>query len=300
MTTLNLKEPIPVIEQVRRLIKHKMDITDIDYAKQILSEVNYYRFTGYAYQFRDKHNPDDYLPRTKFNSILRLYEFDGELRCILKSYLDLIELYMRSQIAHGFAMTKCLNPPHTQHYDSTNFYNKISHAGIFSSLKREKLNSRDSLFVIHHDKKYKGKMPLWVIVELLSFTNLSKLYSAMYYSEQDLIAVNIGITKETLRNHLHCLANLRNKVAHAGRLYNVSYNPPVMLGRTYLKQNPDINSDTLFAYLIVLMRRLPRKADKAKFAKEIKRVMCKYRGYVQLPILGFPVDYKKRLGKEVK
>lgn len=35
--------------------------------------------------------------------------------------------------------------------------------------------------------KYSSKMPLWVIVELMSFSNMSKLYSSMYYSEKDAI-----------------------------------------------------------------------------------------------------------------
>ena len=30
-------------------------------------------------------------------------------------------------------------------------------------------------------------MPLWVIVELMSFSNMSKLYSSMYYSEKEAI-----------------------------------------------------------------------------------------------------------------
>jgi abortive infection bacteriophage resistance protein len=45
-------------------------------------------------------------------------------------------------------------------------------------------------------------MPLWVIVELMSFSNLSKLYSAMYYSEKDAIANMVGIGRDTLENIL--------------------------------------------------------------------------------------------------
>ena len=51
-------------------------------------------------------------------------------------------------------------------------------------------------------------MLLWVIVELMSFSNMSKLYSSMYYSEKDAIARMVGVGKDTLENHLHCLSVL--------------------------------------------------------------------------------------------
>jgi len=298
---MELKKPISLEEQVQRLIFHKMDVADNDLAKHVLSETNYYRFTGYALQFRDKENPDDYTSGTTFEDVLRLIQFDNNLRRILKPYLDTVELYARSQIAYGFAMEKCQIPPHDQHYESSNFFNKKSHDSIISSsLKREKENNKDAQFVIHHSEKYEGKMPIWVIVELISFTNLSKLYSAMYYAEQNAIAKNMGTSRETLKNHLHCLANLRNKVAHTGRLYNVAYNPPVKLGSKYLNRNNGIRSNTLFAYLTALLRRIPREEDKTEFVKDIEMTLKLYSDYIQLPLIGFPVNYKQLLIDAIK
>jgi len=111
---MELKKPISWEEQVQRLISHKMDVNDIILAKRVLSEINYYRFTGYALQFRDKENPDDYIPGTKFSNVWRLHKFDNDLRHLLKPYLDTVELYARSQIAYGFSMGKCQTTPHDQ------------------------------------------------------------------------------------------------------------------------------------------------------------------------------------------
>ena len=86
---MELKKPFSFEDQIQRLISHNMDIADVDFAKLVLSEVNYYRFAGYALQFRDKNNPDDYLPGTRFETVLRLYQFDADLRSVLKSYLAL-------------------------------------------------------------------------------------------------------------------------------------------------------------------------------------------------------------------
>ena len=296
-----LKNPISLDDQVVRLREHKMDIKDVALAKRVLSEVNYYRFTGYALQFRDESHPDDYIPGTAFETIWMLHQFDSALRASIKPFLDIVELYARSQIAYGFAMEKCMTPPHDQHYDSHNYYYKDRHRSIFTSnLTKEKEHSKDTLFVKHHSDKYGGKMPLWVIVELLSFTNLSKLFSAMYLSEQEIIASNMGTAVKTIKNHLHCLANLRNRVAHAVRLYNDSFNPPAILGRKYSQQNPDIESQSLFTMLLVLLRRLPNDEDKSLFIVAIKETISKYSEYIQLTRIGFPDDYNDRLSNEVK
>jgi len=295
---LNMKKPLTFEEQVKQLVKHKMDVTSEELAVKVLSEINYYRFTGYAFQFRDNENPDDYLKNTSFETVLQLYCFDQKLRWLLKPFLDIVEIYARTQIAYGFSMSKCIESPYNQHYDPTNFHHKSGHGTVITdSLNREKVHNKDSLFVAHHSNKYGGKMPLWVIVELLSFTNLSKLYSAMYYSEQDKIASAMGTSKETLRNHLHCLANLRNKVAHAGRLYNAVYNPPVSLGKTYRQKNQQIMQDSLFAYIIALMRRLSNKTDRITLAKEIHELLENYSDCVDLALIGFPHDYVHKLNE---
>ena len=301
LVVLELKKPASIDEQIQRLIYHKMDIADAEFAKQVLSEINYYRFTGYAIQFRDTVNKDDYIPDTKFETVWRLHCFDSELRSILKTYLDIVELYARTKIAYEFSMKKCIKPPHNQHYDPSNFHNKHSHNKIIiDGLDRAKKNSKDSLFVKHHEINYGGIMPLWVAMELLSFTNLSKLFSAMFRNDQDAIARSMGTTCITLKNHLHCLANLRNKVAHAGRLYNIAYNPPAMLGRKYLQRNPGIKIDMFFAYLITLIRRCPNKQTKEVLINDMENIMQKYIDCIQLPLLGFPNDYMFHLNNAIK
>jgi len=88
----------------------------------------------------------------------------------------------------GFAMKKCIESPHDQHYDESNYYNKEGYKQVIESFKREKNYYKDSLIIKHHKNKYASKMPLWVMVELMSFSNVSKLYSSMYVSDKEEIA----------------------------------------------------------------------------------------------------------------
>ena len=174
-----------------------MIIEDIKHAESILHQIRYYRFSGYALQFRKSENSSNYVTGTTFGDTYQVYLFDEELRNILRPFLE-------------------------------------------------------------------SKMPIWVICELLSFSNASKLYSAMYNSEQKIIAESMNTKPSTLKNHLRCLSALRNKCAHGARLYNCNFEFPAKLGMNFLKRNESVNSNSLFSYLLVLIRRLPTVEQQKK------------------------------------
>lgn len=164
----------------------------------------------------------------------------------------------------------------------------------------KKLQAHDTLIIKHHQQKYAGKMPLWVLVELLSFSNLSKLYSSMYNSEKQTIANAVGTGCKTLENHLHCLSVLRNKCAHAARLYNTTFNPPARLPSGFLRKNPTIKNDTLFAYILVLIARLPDRETKIGLVTAVVAVLEAYAGEVDLSLCGFPVNYLDVFTKQMQ
>lgn len=258
-----LKKPLSFEEQINRLNTHNIQVTDKDKAREILSTVNYYRLTGYALPFRISPTTSDCKPRTSFDQVFSLYCFDEELRHILRKYLEYAEVYYKTQISHWFSLRKCSLPPHDQHYNRENYYRKDFFDDIIKSFIRERDNFyKDSPIVKHHRDKYDGKMPLWVMLDLLSFSNTSKLFNSMYVSDQEAIAKHIGVSVKTLTNHLHCLSVLRNKCSHGARLYDSKLYPAAHLGNQFLKVNPDVSSDSVFAYILVLLRRLPSIAEK--------------------------------------
>lgn len=116
-------------------------------------------------------------------------------------------------------------------------------------------------------------MPLGVIVELRSFSNMFKLYSSMYYLEKDAIARMVSVEKDTLENPLHCSSVLRNKCAYAARMYNTNFNPPVKFTSSFLRKHPEIKSNLLFAYTLVLLKRLPDESSKKSLIQTVKIVI---------------------------
>lgn len=292
---MDLKKPLSYDEQIKKLIEHGVVIEDEEKVKTILSQINYYRYTGYALQFRVSPSSSNYAGDVTFEKIYRIYQFDEALRDIFRKYIEQIEVYYRTQISYGFSIAKCKVAPYDQHYDEKNFCNKKGYKEVMDSFKKEKNYYRDSLIVKHHKSKYSNKMPLWVVVELMSFSNISKLYSAMYYSEQDSIAGAVGTGRKMLENHLHCLSVLRNKCAHAARMYNTEFNPPAKLAPNFLKKHPEIANNSLFAYTLVLLKRLPDRVRKSNFIIEIEAVLEKYKDDIDFACIGFPEDYGKIL-----
>ena len=105
------------------------------------------------------------------------------------------------------------------------------------------------------------------------------------------IARMVGVGKDTLENHLHCLSVLRNKCAHAARMYNTDFNPPAKFTSSFLRKHPEIKNNSLFAYTLVLLKRLPDESSKKSLIQTVEAVIDEYRDDIDLNLIGFPENY---------
>lgn len=293
---MDLKPPLTIEEQIERLKTHNLVIEDEELAKKFLTRNNYYRFTGYALQYRIAPHDSTLRNGISFNHLAQIYCFDEELRALLRTFIEKTEVYYRTVIAYRFSLHRCINEPHNQHYNIDNFENVERFNEIKKNFTKEREYYNDSLIVKHHSKKYADKMPLWVIVELLSYSDLSKFYSCMLKEDQDLIAKAVGTTADFLKNHLHCLAVLRNKCAHAGRLYNEIINPPAKQTTNFMKNNPSVQTNSLFSYIFMLYKRLPSTDDKKAFKLSLSLLIEKHSKDLDLELMGFPLNWKNIMG----
>ena len=104
---MDLKKPLTFDEQLDKLAAHGMVISDREKAKDILKKVNYYRFTGYALQFRKDPSGSDYIEGTTFETVYHLYKVDEILRDTFRRYIEIAEVYYRTQIAYGLFGKRC-------------------------------------------------------------------------------------------------------------------------------------------------------------------------------------------------
>lgn len=289
---MELKPPLTFTEQVHRLKQHGMKFEDSKSVQHFLEQVNYYRFSGYALEFRTSPQSSQYREGTTFAHVLALYQFDEKLRHILRLPLEEAEVYYRTQIANVFACLKCQTSPHDQHYLEKNYYRKDIFHKLQKQIEREENYHRDSLIVQHHISKYQNRMPLWVLVELMSFSSLSKFYSCMYRNDQEAIAASIGTSARILGNHLHCMAVLRNRCAHAGRLYHAVFAPPVVFGQRFLRQHPEVQTNTFFAYLLMLIKRLPSERQQELLKKDVSELFEAHADIITPSSIGLPENWR--------
>ena len=84
-----MKDPKTIEEQVQILIDRGLEITDLEMAKEFLNQVNYYKFSGYLKLFSKN---DVFNETTTFEEISIIYNFDCELRGLINSFLNYIEI----------------------------------------------------------------------------------------------------------------------------------------------------------------------------------------------------------------
>lgn len=83
-------------EQIAHLKARGLIIEDECDAEFFLSNVNYYRFSGYLFEFR-KPGSSYYLENITFNRIVNLYRFDSKLNRILMYVLEDVEETLKAR-----------------------------------------------------------------------------------------------------------------------------------------------------------------------------------------------------------
>lgn len=89
---MELKEPLSFEKQIEKLKSHGMVMEDEARVKEILAEINYYRFTGYTLQYRKNPDESDYIEANLFEKVYRIYQFDESLRDIFRKYIEVAEM----------------------------------------------------------------------------------------------------------------------------------------------------------------------------------------------------------------
>ena len=284
---MEVKKPATLDEQIDKMTSRGCCIDDRNFAKRVLSEINYYGLTAYFLPF--KTNQDTYKPGTTLEMVYNLYKFDGELRMLCFSIIEEIELMLRARLsyyhAHRYGALGYLWPEtFSKRHKEKRFNDHIKH-----TIEKNK----KQLFVQHHIDKYGGSFPIWVIIELFSFGELSYFYSDLQTADQKILARRIcGSTPKNLSSWLICLTYLRNYCAHYSRLYYTQFpaRPATPLNFGYeLKKR-------VFDYLLVLKFLYPnRNMWEEKFLNPLRTIIDKYKKYINLKHIGFPDNWDSLL-----
>ncbi len=255
---------LPIAGQLQKLRDGGLQIADDAAAADFLSHLNYYRFTGYGLAFEQSRH--HFLPGTTFDQIRQAYEFDRALRDLFTESIEVIELDLRTTIAHTFGQT--YGP--FGHVQPTHFFEQSAHPDWLSILRVETKRSRE-LFVAHYKTKYQEypDLPIWVATEVMSFGALSRMFAGMHKADQKRVAVRYGLQPLTLASCVHHLVYVRNLCAHHARLWDRVWaiKPDLPAGKLWLPPHMPDNSH-LFASLLLQSTLLQRIPAEQSFASD--------------------------------
>lgn len=197
-------------------------IPDPARARHCLANISYYRLSAYTRPFyvpqpTEQHR---FLSGTTFDQVLDLYVFDRELRLLLLDAIERLEVALRAQ------MTNTLGEHHQPHgyLDPGVFDTRYNHGWLLEKLAQT-MNGRDpEPFIEHYRNKYTAapvQPPVWMALELLTFKEVSTLFSQLRHKEDtQRICQHFGWPDTVLRSWFRSLSDLRNLCAHHARVWN--------------------------------------------------------------------------------
>ena len=202
------------------IICEKIAIRDKDEAKEALKKIGYFQLMGgYKSLFRIP-GTKKYKEGTSFEEIVSLYEFDVELRELFFRYLLQIERNLRSLMSYyftetyGAAQKEYLNP---QNYDLAK-KNQYTVERLIATLERA-ANTQDYAYINYYREQY-GDIPLWVLSNVLTFGNLSKMFRVFPQSLKSKVSKNFApLNPHQMEQFLSVLTKYRNVCAHGERLF---------------------------------------------------------------------------------
>lgn len=281
-----LKDPTTYQEQIELLKSRNIRIGDTARCAEVLENVNYYRFTAYFLPFKQADGL--YQEGTQFAQVYQIYEFDRKFRSVLFAALEEIEIYLRAKFAYFHAHAYGAEG----YMDASNFSPAHQEEKFKENLNREIFNNRRSAFVAHHQEKYDGHFPIWVVVELFTFGMLSRFYSDLKTCDQKQLAKALyGTVPKNIISWLRCCTDLRNICAHYGRLYYRKF--------PATPANVDANSmqkTQLWGAVLAVKALYPEKEKwNIEVLPHIVALLKEYGDSIILEHIGFPVDWEKKL-----
>lgn len=289
-----IDEQIAILRDERGLV-----INDLDCAKHALTELNYYRLSGYTLTLR-KNNK--FYPRITFDDVLQIYYFDRDLRFLLLNYLEDIEISLRTHLGY------VLGEQDSESTEMFAYLNESTYAApevcksILDEIRKSVSDNSSEAFVKHHRTKYGGLLPAWAMVETLSFGKASKLFSSLNTGLQKRICNDYynGRRYKVMNNWFEGLVVLRNMCAHKIRLINrgITYKPNFSNeDDKYLEsQGYERNQigNRLFFRLIIIARISPDPNIVDRIKTDIDN-LCEIYPFVDLKHYGFLHNWKEIL-----
>jgi abortive infection bacteriophage resistance protein len=277
--------------QVALLKSRGMKFADEHKALHLLKNISYYRFSGYWYPLLADKQSHVFKPDASFDTAFSLYKFDRELRKLIHSELEKIEVAVRSK------MTYILSMAYGAFWieDVTLLTDPLLHQSTLNKIKEE-LHRSDEEFIMAFKSKYSNDFPpSFILLEITSFGTLSRLYGNLQSGriKRD-IAKAFGLPDKALESWLHSLVYIRNMCAHHARLWNrqVGIKPLFPRHTQHIWINASNVSNRRMYYILSMTIYLLNVVNPTHtFKQKLENLFLKYPN-VDRAAMGFPANWQ--------
>lgn len=295
------KQILTIAQQVQSYIDAGMIITSQSDVEKALKSIGFYRLRGYSFHLYDNASKK-YVPGTKFEDIVRLYQFDQELSDLIFSMISKIEISLRVRLVEALLVHE--EPLILQ--DSSIFKDKKLYWQNMSVIASEIARSND-VFIKHNFDNHEGEVPVWAAVEVLSFGTLSKIIKNMKTgvgSSYSIFAANyqykskkgnwVNPSQKMLASWIQGVSVLRNMCAHNSRIYNRTiHTAPEIPDVDKIAPPPSHNG----LYQTLLAMKYLRSSDEEwkAFVDGFGKLIQRHNSVISITAMNLPIDWEAHL-----
>ena len=287
------KPPLSFHQQTELLLSRGL-IAEYDELYDFLQKINYYRFSGYLFPFR-QNGSNKFLKNTTFEEVRSIYNFDSVLRRITFSVIEQIDVsILRTQLVQQFSIqfgAFCYEK-------NSNFsdFNRNLHTNLLRNIEDSVEKSHEH-FVRKYKQKYSEErhLPFWMVAEVISMSQLSIIFHHCPASVIVPIAKRYNLHSKNLKSWLHVLSVIRNITAHHSRLWNIGLQiRPILPSKKY---HPEfyipypIANNTYFSVYAIMIYLITIINPKNSFHQDFKNLLRKYPN-IRISKMGFPQNWE--------
>lgn len=293
MTSYYYNQPHIIVEEQICLLKSEgLSFENEHRARHLLQNISMFRLKSYLKPLR-QNNSRQFKAGATFEQAYTLYKFDSELRRMVCSELEKIEVSIRTQLS----LTMADASGAFWFSDGLNFRNANRHASLLRNLQEELHRSDDDAIVQFLHSYTNPFPPTWMTFEVSSFGTLSMMYRWLKAGHARRQVANFyGLSDTILESWLHSIVYVRNICAHHSRLWNRRLSINALVPRRTHLSFITIPRDTKRVYYIlsIILYLLQTVNPNNTFVTRFKILLSKYPN-VDVTAMGFPENWQSQV-----
>lgn len=289
------KPAITVAEQIEKLRQRGLIIDDNSSAEHFLSNISYYRLTGYWWSLQADKKTHQFKKGSSFSTVIDIYNFDRELRLLVFDMVERIEVSIRTHLIYELSLE------HTAWwFENKELFVRAKHWESNIDVLKKEIKRSKEVFIQEHTKKYSDSdrlPPAWKAFEVISLGLLSKFYADLKnIPEKKKIAKTFYIGSQIyLVSWLRSLTVVRNICAHHSRLWNRNLpSPPKLLDRAplpWIREPKAVDRHSFYALFVCLNYLLQTISPNNQFIRRFDGLLAKYPN-IDIKAMGFSLDWR--------